>query len=74
MRLSPMLNAMVFRLRLLNLKSVPQIFVLAAMVKISQQIVVVFGPIRLPSYDVKDAAPGAFVPGSRMYKLIKYKY
>jgi uncharacterized membrane protein len=65
---------MVFKLRLLNLKSVPQIFVLAAMVKISQQIVVVFGPIRLPSYDVKDAAPGAFVPGSRMYKLIKYNY
>ena len=62
MRLSPMLNAMVFKLRLLNLKSVPQIFVLAAMVKISQQIVVVFGPIRLPSYDVKEAASVAFVP------------
>jgi hypothetical protein len=28
--------------------------------KISQQIVVVFGPIRLPSYDVKDTASGAW--------------
>jgi uncharacterized membrane protein len=69
-----MLNAMVFRLRLLKLKSVPQIFVLAAMVKISQQIGVVFGPIKLPSYEVKDAASGALVPGLKMYKLIKYKY
>ena len=74
MRLSPMPNAMVFRLRLLNLKSVPQIYVLAAMEKISQQIVVVFGPIRLPSYDVKDDASVALVPGVRMNKLIKYKY
>ena len=62
MRLSPMLKAMVFRLRLLNLKSVPQIFVLVVMEKISQQTVVVFGPIRLPSYEVKEAASVAFVP------------
>jgi hypothetical protein len=45
-----------------NRKSGQQIYVLAVMGKISQQIVVVSGPIRLPSYHVKEAASVALVP------------
>ena len=43
-------------------KSGQQIYVLAVMGRISQQIVVVSGPIRLPSYHVKEAASVALVP------------